>query len=111
MVTLTSKLIIFSFFNNSEYSDIKILFGTTGIEIPAHRINLAHQSPYIHNELLDNLESRLLQVSQPAWSAHSFWRVFQYMYEKRYSLWPAETLRDIGRSSNRGVSKGTEGTF
>ncbi len=100
MVTLTSKLIIFSFFNNSDYSDIKVLFGTTGIEIPAHRIILAHQSPYIHNELLENLESRLLQVSQPAWSAHSFWRVFQHMYEKTYSLWPAESLRGIGRSSN-----------
>jgi len=99
-VTLISKLIAFSFFNKSDYSDITIIFGTTGIEIPAHRIILAHQSPYIRYSLVKNPESGSLQVIQPAWSAHSYWRVFQYMYEKRYSLWPAEALRGVGRSPN-----------
>lgn len=100
IVTLIFKLIAFSFFNNSDYSDITILFGTIEIEIPAHRIILAHQSSYIHNDLVKNPKSGRLQLIQPAWSAHSFWRVFQYMYEKRYSLWPAEALRGIGRSPN-----------
>lgn len=60
IVTLIFKLIAFSFFNNFDYSDITILFETIEIEISAHWIILAHQSSYIHNDLMKNSKSERL---------------------------------------------------
>ncbi len=37
-IFVKSKLTALSFFNSSSYSDITILLGTTGIELPAQRI-------------------------------------------------------------------------
>jgi len=99
-----------SFFNSSNYSNVAILLGTTGVEFPAHRIILAHQSPFLHDVLTENPGTDL-QLLSSGCSAHSYWRVFQYMYEGRYSASPTEVLKNIGMSMISNASQGTESTF
>jgi hypothetical protein len=110
-IFVISKLTAPSFLNNSSYSDITILLGTTGIELPAHRIILAHRSPRIHNSLMRVPETEVLQFDFNGCSAHSYWRVFHYMYEERYSTWPTEVLSNIGRSFRSNASHRVEGVL
>lgn len=71
-IFVISKLTASSFLNNSSYSDITILLGTTGIELPAHRIILAHRSPRIHNSLMRVPETEVLRFDFNGCSAHSY---------------------------------------
>jgi len=71
-IFVISKLTALSFLNNSSYSDVTILLRTTGIELPTHRIILAHRSPRIHNSLIRVSETEVLQFNFNGYSAHSY---------------------------------------
>ena len=89
-------LMIDSLFNNAHYSDVTIRFGTSGIQIPAHRVILAAYSPLL-NDVLSKTPETDLEMLLNDCSAHSYWRVFQYMYEQRYSDEAAGILGETGR--------------
>jgi len=68
------------------------------MELPTHRIILAHRSPIINEALLKRPETEVLEFFIPDWRVHSFWRVLQYMYKETYSESSTELLDNIGWS-------------
>lgn len=86
LIFIIFKLTALSFLNNSSYSDIIILFGIIGIEFPAYRIILIYRSFYIYNSLIKVLKTEILQFNFNSYSIYLYWRVFYYIYKKKYSI-------------------------
>ncbi len=86
----------YSLFNNATFSDTTIRFGMDGIKIPAHRMILATNSPLLNDVLLKTLETNLEFILGDC-SAHSYWRVFHYMYKDMYSVEATEVLGNTSR--------------
>ncbi|KAI0449638.1 BTB/POZ domain-containing protein [Xylaria acuta] len=74
-------------FNKPDHADVKILIGQ--YELPAHSVVLATQSPFFQKALSKNFrEGKTKQFhfeNVEIGSAHSHWRVFEYMYTGNYA--------------------------
>ena len=90
-----SRLILYSLFNNASYSDITLRLGANGIQIPAHRIILAMHSPVL-NDVLSKKPEGYFEFLCNDCSAHSYWRVFHYIYTRMYHVEAAEALGSTG---------------
>lgn len=77
-----------SLFNNSSYSDVTIHLGT-------HRIVLAMYSPLL-NDVFSKKPETDIGFLLNDYSAHSYWRVFHYMYKQMYTVETTEVLGAAG---------------
>ena len=87
-------------FNNVKYSDINIRLNETGVNLPAHRMVIGLQSPPLDEFIAENLAGTSVVLGWEGASAHSIWRIFQYLYEGDCSEKTATSLKEIGKRSN-----------
>lgn len=87
-------------FNNVKYSDINIRLNETGVNLPAHRMVTGLQSSPLDEFIAENVADTSVVLGWDGASAHSIWRIFQYLYEGDYSEEAATALKEIGKLSN-----------
>jgi hypothetical protein len=68
-------------FKHSQYSDMTILLGPTGIILPVHRLVIALRSPLLPDQLDANLQDEIHQITWQRSTVHTAWE-FSHTFMK-----------------------------